>query len=137
MSTFSEVRNAIMERFIGTFGSTLVAFDNQNFVPPTVGAAVKWYRLSIQFVDGAQDSFGSVVGSRKFLKSGILTIQVFTEIDSATNLNDAQCQLVQDLFEGVRVGDIWFLNGGIRFSGSDGDWYQQNVVFDITFEDVK
>ena len=136
MSTFSEVRNEIYKRYIGTYGSTPYALDNQPFDPPNPSTTVKWARVSVQFTDGIQDSFGKT-GNRKFLKSGLLTVQVFTAIGAATDINDAFCQQVQDLFEGVRIDDIWFTNGGIRFSGVEDEWYQQNVVFDITFEDVK
>jgi len=136
MSTFSEARNAIQIRFLTAFGSVPTALDNQTFTPPVPGAGVRWVRLGVRFTEGVQDSFGAI-GTRKFLKLGLLSIQVFTPIDSATDVNDALCQQVQDLYEGVRIDDIWFINGGIRYSGSDGDWYQQNVVFTIIFEDVK
>ena len=136
MSTFSEVRNAIQSRFITNFGSTLTAWDNQSFTPPEPGTNVEWVRVTVQFTSGAQDSFG-IVGNRKFIKTGLLTIQVFTPIDFATDANDALCQQVQDLYEGVRIDDIWFLDGGIVFSGYDGEWFQQNVSFEINFEDVK
>jgi len=136
MSTFSEVRNEIYKRYLGTYSSTPYALDNQNFIPPAPSTTVKWVRINVQFTSGAQDSLGAA-GNRKFLKSGLLTFQVFTAVDAATNVNDAFCQSLQDLFEGVRIDDIWFLNGGIRYSGIDGEWFQQNVVFDFQFEDVK
>lgn len=136
MSTFIEVRNAIIKRFRASFSAVPMALDNQNFDPPTPSATIKWVRLSVQFVGGRQDSFGKS-GNRKFLKSGLLSIQVFTAIDEATNVNDTLCQQVQDLFEGVRIDDIWFYDGGIRFSGAENEWFQQNVVFDFDFEDVK
>jgi len=136
MSTYSEVRNEIMKRFITNFSAIPTAFDNQDIDPPDPSVTVKWVRLNVKFSNGTQDSFGAS-GNRKFLKSGLLIMQVFTAINAATNVSDTLCQQVQDAFEGVRIDDIWFFNGGIRFSGSDGEWYQQNVVFDFNFEDVK
>ena len=136
MSTFSEVRNAIQIRFRTEFSSVQTCLDNQNFTPPEPAAGVKWARLNVQFNSGTQDSFGGV-GNRKFLKAGTLIMQIFTPIDSATDTNDTFCQDALDLFDGVRLDDVWFINGGVTFSGSDGDWFQQNVSFDIIFEDIK
>ena len=137
MSTLAVVRNAILTRFIGTFGSTLTAMDNHPFDPPEPGPGVKWYRVNVRFAGGRQDSFGAITGARKFVKQGVLIIQVFTPLGTATNANDALCQQIQDLYEGIRIGDLWFMNGGVSFSGADGEWFQQNVVFDFNFEDNK
>ena len=110
--------------------------DNGNCFGVELAPLAYDIRQGMRAFQGRQDSFGNS-GNRKFLKSGLLSIQVFTAIDEATNVNDTLCQQVQDLFEGVRIDDIWFYDGGIRFSGAENEWFQQNVVFDFDFEDVK
>jgi hypothetical protein len=133
---YKEARNAIMSRFLTELSGVTVFFDNQQASPPAPGTNVKWVHLMIKFTQARQDSFGSV-GNRKYVRQGLLIAQVFTPIDTATDTNDELCQQIIDTYEGVRLTDIWFFDGGITYSGNDGVWYQQNVSFDIHFEEMK
>jgi hypothetical protein len=135
--TPKEVRNAIVTRYLTEFsGQFEIALDNQDFTPPETGEDVKWARVSVQFNTGNQESLG-IVNNRKFVKQGLVFIQVFTPSGHATNDNDDLAESSLNLFEGVRLGDLWFNNGRITTIGSDGEWYQQNVVLEFTFEAIK
>lgn len=135
--TPSEARNAIFTRYLTQFsGQFDIALDNQPFSPPDPGEDVKWVRVSVQFTLGTQSSLGKT-GNRKFVKSGFLYIQVFTPKGHATNNNDDLAEDSLNLFEGERLGDLWFNNGRIVTIGEDGEWYQQNVVLELTFQAIK
>jgi len=135
--TPKEARNAIFMRYLNEFnGQFPIALDNQKFTPPDTGDGVKWTRVSVKFNDGTQGSLGQP-GNRRFEKYGLLFIQVFTPTEHATNDNDELAEDSLDLFEGVRLGDLWFNNGRIETVGSDDVWYQQNVVLELTFVAIK
>lgn len=135
--TPEEARNAILTRYLTEFnGQFEIALDNQPFTPPETGEGVKWARVSVKFNGGTQSSLGRS-GNRKFEKYGLLFIQVFTPIGHATNDNDDLAEDSLNLFEGERLGDLWFSNGRIVTIGEDGEWYQQNVVLELTFDAIK
>lgn len=135
--TPKEARNAILARYLNQFdGQFPIALDNQPFTPPETGEGVKWVRVSVQFTDGTQGSLG-VENNRRFEKYGLLFVQVFTPTGHATNDNDELAESSLDLFEGERLGDLWFNNGRIVTIGSDDEWYQQNVVLELTFTAIK
>lgn len=135
--TPKEARNAIFTRYLTEFsGQFDIALDNQKFTPPETGDGVKWVRVSIKFNDGTQSSLGQS-GNRKFEKYGLLFIQVFTPDGHATNDNDELAEDSLNLFEGERLGELWFNNGRIVTIGPDGEWYQQNVVLELTFSAIK
>jgi hypothetical protein len=135
--TPSEVRNAIVQRYLDTYdGVHPIALDNQAFTPPESATGIVWTRVSVQFTSGEQDSLGNT-GNRKFIKGGFLYIQVFTPFGHATNGNDSLAEASLNLFEGVRLNDLWFKDGRIVTVGEDGEWYQQNVVLEFEFEAIK
>ncbi len=132
--TPSEARNEIMKRYLTEFsGQFPIALDNKKFVKPD---GTKWVRLSIQFNSGAQDSLGKVT-NRKFVKWGLVFVQVFTPSNKGTNDNDDLCHAALNLLDGVRINNLWMYNGKIDTIGSDGEYYQQNVVVDFEFENIR
>lgn len=135
--TPKEARNTITVRYLDEFsGQFPIALDNQPFTPPEAGDGVKWVRLSVRFTDGAQGSLGRA-NNRRFDKVGLLFIQVFTPAGRATNDNDDLAEDSLNLFEGETLGDLWFNNGSIKTIGSDDEWYQQNVVLELSFSAIK
>ena len=132
--TPTEARNAIMIRFLTEFsGQFPIALDNKKLEKPD---NEKWTRLNIQFNDGNQDSLGKT-GNRKYVKRGLIFVQVFTPINTGTNENDDLCKECQDLFDGVRINDLWMYGGKINTIGSDGEFYQQHVVVEFEFENIR
>jgi len=130
--TATEVRNTIMARYLDAFsGQFTIALDNQ--ISET---ADKWVRLAVNFETGAQDSLGTA-GNRKFLRGGTIFVQVFTPINKGTDDNDDLAVASTNLYDGVRIDDLWMFNGRIRTVGADGEFYQQNAVIDFQYEDVR
>lgn len=135
--TPKEARNAIEIAYLTEFnGQFPIALDNQPFTPPETGEGVKWVRVNVKFTDGGQSSLGRL-GNRKFEKYGLMFVQVFTPTGHATNDNDDLAEDSLNLFEGERLGDLWFNSGRIVTIGSDDEWYQQHVVLEFTFDAIK
>ena len=130
-----EVRNLIMVRFNTQFeGQFPIALDNQRFTKPE--DPEKWVRLTILFNEGGQETMGKVQ-NRKFTREGFIYVQVFTVINTGTNENDELCQEALELFDGVRLQEMWMFNGRVVTVGSDGEYYQQNAVLDFKFEEIR
>jgi hypothetical protein len=132
--TPTEVRNEIMKRYLNEFtGQFSIAFDNKKFDKPD---GEKWVRLNIMFNSGSQDSLGKAT-NRKFIKQGLVFVQVFTPSNKGTNENDDLCNSSLNLLDGVRINDLWMYNGRINTIGSDGEFYQQNAVVEFEFENIR
>jgi hypothetical protein len=132
--TVSEVRNAIMSRYLNQYtGQFTIALDNQIADAPD---DEEWVRLTVNFTDGFQDSLGKE-GNRRYLKRGMIFIQVFFPMNKGTNNSDTLAEDSANLFDGVRINDLWMYNGRVRTIGSDGEFYQQNAVVDFEYENVR
>ncbi len=132
--TPSEVRNALMSRYITEFtGQFPIAIDNQK-----EEKADTWVRLTIKFDDGNQSSLG-ITNNRKFVRRGLITAQVFTKKNTGTDETDIIAQESVKLFDGVRLStQLWMYNGKIETIGSDNDeYYQQNAVIEFEFENIR
>ena len=132
--TVTEVRNIIMSRYLTEYtGQFIIAIDNQKIDAPT---DEEWVRLTVNFNDGFQDSLGTA-GNRKYLKSGMIFIQVFFPINKGTNNSDTLAEDSANLFDGVRIDDLWMYNGRVKTIGSDGEFFQQNAIVDFDYENVR
>lgn len=130
-----EVRNAITSRYLTEFdGQFPIAVDNKKFDPPN--PLSKWARVNVQFNDGNQSSLGKI-GNRRFTKLGLLFVQIFTPINKGTDENDSLANSSANLFDGVRIQDLWLYNGRIKTIGSADEYYQQNVIVEFEFEEIR
>lgn len=134
--TPSEARNAIVSRYLVQYnGQFPIATDNLKFTSPN--PPEKWVRVNVKFTEGNQSTLGGI-DNRKFLRTGMVFIQVFTPINTSTDENDTLANNSLDLFDGVRLGQLWLYNGRIQTIGSgSGEFYQQNVIVEFTFEDIR
>ncbi|MES0340681.1 MAG: phage tail terminator-like protein [Candidatus Humimicrobiaceae bacterium] len=132
--TVTEVRNIIMSRYLTEYtGQFTIAIDNQIANAPD---DEEWVRLTVNFNDGFQDSLGTA-GNRKYLKSGMIFIQVFFPMNKGTDNSDTLAEDSANLFDGFRIQDLWMFNGRVKTIGSDGEFYQQNAVIDFEYENVR
>ena len=132
--TVTEVRNYIMEMYLAEYdGQFTIALDNKIATAPP---GEEWVRLTINFEDGFQDSLGTA-GNRKYLKTGTIFVQVFFPINKGTDDSDTLVGNSANLFDGVRIEDLWMFNGRVKTIGSDGEFYQQNAIIDFEFQNVR
>jgi len=132
--TPTEARNAMTSKYLVEYsGQFPIAIDNQIFTQPK--PAEKYVRVTVKFNVGSQHTLGRK-GNRKFVKLGLLFIQIFTPINTGTNENDILANDSLELFDGESLGRLWFYNGRIETGANDGVYYQQNVVVEFEFEDT-
>ena len=133
--TPAEARNAIVSRYLTEFnGQFPIAIDNREFEAPETPE--KWTRIAVRFSSGNQSSLGQD-GNRKFEKRGLVFIQVFTPSGEGTDNNDSLAKLILDLMDGERLDNLWLFNGRINTIGNDGAYFQQNIILDFTFEEIR
>lgn len=135
MTTLNEAGESIVARFDTALGATVeYTLSNDDFEPSTIDTT--WVRLTYKEVIGKIDSYGSE-GSRKYKRIGIIFAQIFTPLNIGSGAAEALGHTVRALFEGVKFGGVWGLDGTIRTVGRDGDWYQVNVAVNFEYFETK
>lgn len=89
--------------------------------------------VQVRHNTSGQATFGTT-GNRKFDRTGLVTVQIFTPYGGGMVQADALAQVAQDAFEGKSAdsGAIWFREVRVQEIGQDGEWFQTNVT--ATFE---
>lgn len=138
MTTPAEARNLILQLYLDEFSGTFpIALPNQPFEPPEPAEGIKWVQLDVRFTFGGQDTLGAV-GKRKFTSGGLIIVQVRTPNGDATNTNDILAKQSLDLLDSIRLNsNLWTSGGRVITVGTDGEWYLQNVLIDLQFEETR
>jgi len=104
--------------------------------PPT--GSDPWARVTLQHVTGNQASLTGGLGTARYSRAGILTIQIFTPAGEGLLEAHNLAKIITDAFEGTATANgVWFRNARVNEIGPDGDWYQVNVLIDFTYDEVK
>lgn len=99
-----------------------------------------WARWSLDYAAGGQSSL-SGVGKRKFYKSGLIYVFVFTPLGTGLAKAREDAQIAIDSYEGKRTpGDVWFRNvridseGHGKGGGGNKSWWTTTVVAEFTYD---
>jgi len=104
--------------------------------PANVPENTLWIRPSIQHVGGGQASLSGAVGSRRFDRFGMLTIQCFSPVgDGNTDADDLAGTLV-NRFEAIRNSQVWYRNIRAIEIGKEGSTVQVNFIADFVYEEI-
>lgn len=113
-----------------------VIYDNK--AKPIQDTSVSWLRVSIRHSTGEQNTLGQS-GNRKFLRNGILFIQIFTPLDRGLQLADYLSDQILAFLEGGSTS-----TNGIAFTdvsppndlGNEGSWNQINIEAKFFYEQI-
>lgn len=138
MTTPAEARNLILQFYLDEFSGIFpIALPNQPFEQPEPAEGIKWVQLDVRFTFGGQDTLGAA-GNRKFTNGGLIIVQVRTPNGDATDTNDILAKQSLDLLDSIRLNsNVWTSGGRIITVGTDGEWYLQNVLIDLQFEETR
>lgn len=120
-----------------TQDASLVKYDNvaNDNVPPST--QVPWARVKVRHTTAGQASLTGALGTQRFERKGILTIQIFQPagkgLSGATDLP----KIVQDAYEGVETNGVWFRDVVANEIGPNGDFYQTNIVALFEYDEIK
>lgn len=115
----------------------LAIYDGTNTPPPD--AVLEWIRVTLAFGALSQQTL-QTVGNRRFNRSGILTIQLFTPFARAGQGEraDVLAQAIIDALEGCETpGGVEFLNLTDNDIGKSGAWWQTNITSRLIYQQVK
>lgn len=97
-----------------------------------------WGRLTIKHIDGQQANLGGSTPSRRYSRTGILTVQIFTPSGKGLSSADDHAKIISGAFEGTQSpSGIWFRNVTAQEIGPDGDFYQTNVTLTFMYDEIK
>lgn len=99
-----------------------------------------WARWAVDYVGGRQASMGGS-GGRKFSKTGLIYVDVFTPLGAGLTIARQAAQIAVDAYEGKRTpNDVWFRNVRIESEGhGEGgggkkSWWTTTVVAEFTYD---
>jgi len=104
--------------------------------PPTSGA---WARVDIKHNTSRKATLSNGVGMRRFRRTGLLTVQIFTPPGDGQVLSDQLTIIVKNAFEGVTTspGRVMFRDVWLREVGQGGNFYQVNVLAEFEYDEVR
>lgn len=143
MTTSAEARDDLYKLVTDAWGVTgPINYEDQPtnestnpFPPKTI---VPWLRLQMHHTTGFQATLANGTGVRRFRRTGVYMIQVFSPLGSSLLDPQNHSKIVNDALEGVATPhDVLIRNVRITEVGSDGHWFQTNVIADFEYDEVK
>ena len=130
----NEAKVAILNAFNAAWADRQpVDTDNDDFNEPQ---GEPWARIVIRTQPTSQDTLGRI-GNRKFLRVGIVFLQLFAPVKTGTYDLDILAEEMRELFEGTRLGGIWFYETQLTENGEDGKYYSYTLQSLFNYEQVK
>ena len=140
-------RKAAISEILGLFRTAWLAagqsdnqvkYDNvgKTTVPPT--GNTPWARVGLRHTRSEQATLAGTDGRRRFDRNGILTIQIFVPPGKGLAEASDLPKILQDAYEGVETTNgAWFRDVVVNEVGTDGDFYQTNVVALFEYDEIK
>lgn len=95
-------------------------------------SAVSWARVTVRHNTGGNDG----IGNRLRIRTGTVTIQIFTTFGEGLASVDVLGKVAVDAFHGKATsGGAWFRNVRLNEVGQDGKWFQTNVLADFEYNE--
>ena len=77
-------------------------------------------------------------GIRRYKRTGILIVQLFTGIGTGMSLSDKYSKIIVDSLDGKSTtSGVWLRNVRVNEVGRDGSWFQTNIFADFEYEEEK
>lgn len=129
----SPTTSSIPLRWAGVIGDEKPGEQTGGAPPEGLAKALPWARASMVHLDGTQETFAAV-GQRRYLMSGIFTVQLFTPLGDGHALSDLIVAVVKSALR-ARYASFWFNNVRQSEVGVDGPWFNVNVDADFFYQE--
>ena len=112
--------------------------DTRQDVPKAESSPLlSWARVLVRHVTGTQAALADFSGVRRFTKTGLVTIQLFTPTGDGLTLSDT---LTEAFEAAVRTkstpNGVWFRNVRSIEIGNDGPWFQTNILAEFEYDQI-
>jgi hypothetical protein len=125
-SAHSTIRTRFADEWAIVQPTIPVAYPNVAFTPP---AAAPWVRLSITDATAKQVSLGAAQNYHRH--NGLVMIEVFVPVATGDSTALTLADDAADIFRSWQSVGLQFRTPSIRTLGSDGTWYQVNVLIEF------
>jgi len=142
ISSITDARNAIQTLFKTAWDAqtppvpVVLYADVRKEVPAT---SDPWTRITVVHNTSTQVTLGQI-GNRRFRRFGLVSVEVYTPFGTGLTDNDRFVKVAIDAFEGNTTGGedtVEFRNVRSNEIGSDGSWFQTNVIAEFEYDEVK
>ena len=128
--SLSDVRQAIESRFNTNFTVLPIAWRKEELEPD---ANESWVRFNVHNQANIQESMGAA--SNLFRGYGLISIQLFSAVDSNNATDDGYLQDIIDIYQGKSFNDVIIFDINVKDIGRSGSWFQTNILIDFTYDD--
>lgn len=147
-ATLEEARDDIIELFRTAWKADtesqsvgLVYWDVPSSAPTghdANGDPVSWARVFVQHTGGGQASLSGDTGRRRWRRTGVVTVQIFTPYGTGLSKADKLSMVAMRAFEGQSTSSgIWFRDVNFQEVGQDSIWFQSNVSATFEYDEVR
>ncbi len=135
--TFKEATddmNAIMKT-VSDAEAFVVHWANRKTPRATTDGA--FVEFMIRHAGGQQDTLGGI-GSRSFIRVGTAVARVFTQTGKGLSSAYDLAKSIVDAYEGVHSPNgVWFRNVRIQEMGTDGNFFELQVLIEFEYNETK
>lgn len=98
-----------------------------------------WVRVSMQHVDGRQESLAGGDGLRRWNRVGFVTAQCFAPLSKGSVARASElASVVRDALQGRQTEScVWFKRPRITEVGEDRDWFNVNATIDFDYDELR
>jgi hypothetical protein len=99
-----------------------------------------WTRVSMVHVVGNQASLSGALGTQRWERNGLVTVQVFQRqsLGGGLDILDQLAKIVADMFEGYSTpGGVWFRDVTPQEIPPKRGWRQVNILATFQYDEVK
>lgn len=136
----TEVRDLISQLFLENWKNAAPVYWQGVAEKKTPNVTTAWARHIIKHGSSQQTTFGEK-SARRFTRTGIISIQIFTPITTkGGGLGKAEelAELARDSYEGINTNtSLSFYGAQTVDVGPNNGWYQINVIINFTYDEVK
>jgi len=98
-----------------------------------------WARVNYKNIDSQKRSLSGFVNGASYVRSSLLTAQLFVPSGTGKRNSNKIGQEMLDLFEGgdTSLSAMWFTSIKVNEIGNDGPWLHSNLVVEIKYHQTK
>lgn len=137
MTTALEAEQAVLSRWVTSWGATTpYVFEEEELPSGVTRGQSDWVRVVVVDRPSAQESLGAQ-GERKYRRRAWVVMQVFTPSNHGVARGVALANQARDVYEGLSLGGLDFVDGQINRIGNVPPEYQVNVVVPFDYQQTK
>ena len=96
-----------------------------------------WTRVSMRHVTGNQSSLTGGLGTIQYTNTGTLTMSLFVPIGEGLVRGRQLASTLQRAYRGISTPrQVWFRRSRINEIGSDGHWFQINIIVEFEYDEI-